>query len=497
MWAARSTPSSREASSVGEEMLLRDSSTIRDSASIDSQLSVGTVPRPRPLLHWGAGPEGSTDEPDGANEGTTALQADGARTFPGPSRAVFLPDAVLIVPREEDDADEAATVLDDDDVGSEVVIFFRAPPCSTPLPTDAPVSLGLSLAPRVTGPAAANPSPPLSAGAASLSTASALSTPLSDGTDDLNGWGASVSGSGPSVGPTSAVSVVDEEDLRVALSADASGLTGPLVRLSRLRLGPYRGSLQDVVVSYRKKAQRAAEKAAFPIRGSMAASRGSQEGNEATSPAIPIRTASRIGNRINGTQEFELWYRTELPVVDADGKSVLQVVKIRVRVEASVVEDTEQCGALVGFLRVVDVDLGVDSQLAIVGRDGPGRVLGYYLDRLSVLVAAVPPPDSSVVVKDVGGQDGPNAAVDGVSRITHGTVESRERTLNATVGIGGEAGLIPSLALQAQQTTSRTNDVSAEMSRPAWKWTGSIRQRERTADTVAPLGCGVRNAPDP
>lgn len=250
-------------------------------------------------------------------------------------------------------------------------------------------------------------------------------------------------------------------------------------------------------MSYRKKAQRAAEKAAFPIRGSTAASRGSQEGNEATSPAIPIRTASRIGNRMNGTQEFELWYRTELPVVDADGKSVLQVVKIRVRVEASVVEDTEQCGALVGFLRVVDVDLGVDSQLAIVGRDGPGRVLGYYLDRLSVLVAAVPPPDSSVVVKDVGGQDGPNAAVDGVSRITHGTVESRERTLNATVGIGGEAGLIPSLALQAQQTTSRTNDVSAEMSRPAWKWTGSIRQRERTADTVAPLGCGVRNAPDP
>lgn len=229
----------------------------------------------------------------------------------------------------------------------------------------------------------------------------------------------------------------------------------------------------------------------------MAAPRAPQKGKEAATSAIPISTASRIGNLADGVQEFELWYRTELTVVDADGNDVIQVVKIRVRVEAAVVADAAQGGALVGSLRVVDVDLGVDNQLALIDHDGRGRVLGYYLDRLSVLVAAVPPPDTCVVVKEVGGRDGPNAAVDGISRITHGTAESRERTFGGTVGIGGEAGAIPSVALQAQQVTNRTNEVSAEMTQPAWKWTGSIRQRERATHTATPLAWAVPNSPDP
>lgn len=680
---------------MGDEELLRDSSTIRDSASFDSQLSGGTVPRPRPLFCRGFDPEGPAETPAGADDGATAVQMGGVLASAAPPPAGFLPDALLIVPLEEDGAGDVG-VAEDDDSGSEVVVFFQAESSSSSSPNDSPASPGPSTLPGTThaGTDATNPSPPLSAGAASLSTVSALSSPLSDGTDDMHSCGVSVAGSTPVVGatgvasvdgreslphpfagergaptgknrpPTSPVyqsvsawlafqyfatanagdgrrrvvifmssTVADrlaarepggsssctplpypreltetdraalcitlvahdlalnpEEDVRVTLSARASGLTGPFVRLSRLPpvqpcaagasrhplptcrplpilttstdrrqaipatspgaepastgatamhplpppqlprgpdptprsarasrhplrlprqctmpsrsppargLGPFRGSLQDVVACSRKKAQRAAEKAAFPIRGPVAVPRAPQEGHEAASPAIPISTACRIGNTTDGMQEFELWYRTEISLVDADGKDVLQVVKIRVRVEAAVVADAAQGGVLVGTLRVVHVDLGVDGQLAVIDREGRGRVLGYYLDRLSVLVAAVPPPDTCVVVKDVGGRDGPNAVVDGISRIIHGTAESRERTFGATVGIGGEAGAIPSLALQAQQVTNRTDEVSAEMTQPAWKWTGSIRQRERTTDTTTPLGWAVPNAPDP
>ncbi|GAB0491597.1 hypothetical protein MMPV_002851 [Pyropia vietnamensis] len=219
----------------------------------------------------------------------------------------------------------------------------------------------------------------------------------------------------------------------------------------------------------------------------MAAPRAVRDGIEAASSTLPISTASRIGNKTNGVQEFELWYRTELKVVDTDDNDVRQVVKIRVRVDASVDESAELDGSLVCSLRVVDVDLSVDGQLAVLGHDGPGRVLGFYLDRLSVRMAAVPPPDTSVVVKELGEQGGRNQAVGGISRVTHGMVESRERMLGATVGIGGEAGLTPNLELQAQRMNNRTEEVCAEVSQPAWMWTGSIRQRERWMDAAEPV----------
>lgn len=679
----RSSPASREASGMSEAELLHDSSTIRD----DSQLTNDTEPRLRPLLHLGAGHEGHTYKSADADEDVTAPPTDGVPFDADPSHAGFRPNAILVVPLEGEGSSEDVEAADEDDVGCDVVTFFPGNPVSSSSSIDAQVTSRPSPAPLATQAeiAAANPSPPPSAGVASLSTASALSTPLSDGAEDMHGWGASVAPSAPAAGATGGVSIggtgshrrsesgerhaptsVDrlstspvyqsvsawlasqyfgmasagdgrrrvmvfmassvayqlaaqehggssaasptpfpreltetdraslcvtlvahdlglslEEDVRIILSAGANGLMGPLVRLSRLPpvplgptdvrrhqlparrpvpivmtpvprtaeptktkaaancpnslpvpplrhaparcsarasrhplrlprqhtmpsrsppargLGPYRGSLQGIVASSRRKARHAAEKAAFPIRGPTAAPRVPRDGIEAEPSALPVSTASRIGDRTNGVQEFELWYRSELQVVNADGNDVYQVVKIRVRVNASVEESDELDGALVCSLQVANVDLSVDGQLAALGRDGPGRVLGYYLERLSLLLAAVPPPDTSVVVKDVGGPGGPNDAAEGISRVTHGQVESRERTLGATLGIGGDAGPIPAFELQAQHIRNRSDEVTAEVSQPAWKWTSSIRRRERTQDGSDQLGFEVRNAPDP
>lgn len=263
------------------------------------------------------------------------------------------------------------------------------------------------------------------------------------------------------------------------------------------RLGPDRGSLPAIVASKRKEARHAKELAAFPIRGRMAAMSPVRKA-VAAAPPPPVETAKRMVFHSNGEQEFDLWYKTTLQVADVNDAPMMQNVEIRVRVAASVVADSDPIGPLTCSLRIAAVGLTVDGQLAVVDRRfrRASRVVGYFMDRLSVRLAAVPPPDRQVVVESVGGRGGFSASVGGISTITHGIAESRGRTVGATVGIGGEGGPIPSLSMTGEQSKNRTNEVSAETAQPAWEWTGNIRRRETAGDPVA-ARAALGNAPFP
>lgn len=263
------------------------------------------------------------------------------------------------------------------------------------------------------------------------------------------------------------------------------------------RLGPDRGSILAIVASKRREARHAKELAAFPIRGRMAATSPVRKA-VAAAPSPPVETAKRMVFHPNGEQEFDLWYKTSLQVADVNESPLIQNVEVRARVAASVVADADPGGALTSSVRIATVGLTVDGQLAVVDRRfrRASRVVGYYMDHLSVLLAAVPPPDMQVILENVGGRGGLNAAVGGVSTVTHGTAESRGRTVGATVGIGGEGGPLPSLSLTGEQSRNCINEVTAETAQPAWEWTGNIRRRDTAGHPVA-ARAAQGNAPCP
>ncbi|KAK1859773.1 hypothetical protein I4F81_002367 [Pyropia yezoensis] len=279
--------------------------------------------------------------------------------------------------------------------------------------------------------------------------------------------------------------VVDEN---VALSAGVNGLQpGPLVRLSH-RPPVVFGSTD-------------ASRHELPARPSQSAIQLAENGGGSIYPSrhadAEPTTASAEPSSLHPVQPL-LPGQAPAPVADVNDAPMMQNVEIRVRVAASVVADSDPIGPLTCSLRIAAVGLTVDGQLAVVDRRfrRASRVVGYFMDRLSVRLAAVPPPDRQVVVESVGGRGGFSASVGGISTITHGIAESRGRTVGATVGIGGEGGPIPSLSMTGEQSKNRTNEVSAETAQPAWEWTGNIRRRETAGDPVA-ARAALGNAPFP
>ncbi|OSX80998.1 hypothetical protein BU14_0027s0024 [Porphyra umbilicalis] len=255
------------------------------------------------------------------------------------------------------------------------------------------------------------------------------------------------------------------------------------------RLGPDRGPLHKVVAATRRQAERAAERAAFPIRGPP--SGGAPLGG-GPSAAPPTTYAKRILRNGDDAQEFDLFYRRVLLTANEVGELVSQTVKIRVRVAASVVSDADPGDPLAGTLRVLDVDTSVEGQLTVVEKQSwspsrhrvPSRVLGYYIHKLSVRAAVVPPPGNTVVMKDVSG--GGDA---GVSVINHSTVATTGFTTGGSVGVGGDAGPLPNITVLAERETSRTSEVSAERTMPVSEWSAAIVQREMGG--MAGVGCAA------
>lgn len=256
-------------------------------------------------------------------------------------------------------------------------------------------------------------------------------------------------------------------------------------------LGPDRGPLEDIVARTRGRAHQALEQAAFPIRGTTPGCR--------PAPALPdVGYTNPLQRTTTDVQDFDLWYHTSLDVANEVGSLVTQTVGIRVRVAAAVEEDAGPGGRLGCTVRVVNFGLEFDGQLAVLDRKARrrSRVVGYYLESLSVRVAAVPPPGGAAVVEQVGGRGGADAAVEGISIITQGIAETRGRKFGATVGAGGEGGLLPAVSLTGERERSRTAEVTAETSQPAWDWSGTIRQR-KTAEGTAAAWVGVVNTPIP
>jgi len=259
------------------------------------------------------------------------------------------------------------------------------------------------------------------------------------------------------------------------------------------RLGPDRGPLLKVVASKRRQAQHAAERAAFPIRGPP--SGGAPLGG-GPSAAPPYPYAKRILLNGDDAQMFDLFYRRVLLTANEVGELVSQKVKIRVRVAASVVSDADPGGPLEGTLRVLDVETSVEGLLTVVEKQSwspsrhrvPSRVLGYYIHKLSVRAAVVPPPGNTVVMQDVsGGGD------TGVSVINHSTAATTGLATGGSVGIGGDAGPLPNITVSAERETSRTSEVSAERRMPVSGWAAAIVQREMGG--MAGVSCA--DGPDP
>lgn len=187
--------------------------------------------------------------------------------------------------------------------------------------------------------------------------------------------------------------------------------------------------------------------------------------------------------REDGVEHFDLW--TEEVVAPGEITAQRPTVKVRVRVatEARIVPSRASSSAARRFEPIrariwfESISAEVTGACAKGDRQGDGREVGPYVERLALRATVVPPP-STVVVTDMA-TTGAAAGGPIETSITTEQATSRERNVGLSASAGGEAGVpTPSVTAAVDRKIVGALTVTAELAgvRPV-HWSADIHRR--------------------